>query len=206
MNTTRRELLRASVLAAVLPTLPHLALAQRPATARIRGTITAISDSQVTVKQRNGDTIEVGIAPDVRLTEVYPVTFADVKPGTFVGVGGMPQPDGSQRAIAVVLFPEAMRGTGEGHYPFDFLPDSTMTNATVADVASSSDGRRLELKYKDGQKTIVVPPDAPVVSLRPGDRAMLQVGSGVSMTVQDMGGKAVATRINAGRNGFNPPY
>ena len=206
MNTTRRELLRASVLAAVLPTLPHLALAQRPATARIRGTITAISDSQVTVKQRNGDTIEVGIAPDVRLTEVYPVTFADVKPGTFVGVGGMPQPDGSQRAIAVVLFPENMRGIGEGHYPFDFLPDSTMTNATVADVAASSDGRRLQLKYKDGEKTIVVPPDAPVVSLRPGDRAMLQVGSGVSMTVQETDGKPMATRINAGRNGFNPPY
>jgi hypothetical protein len=206
MNPTRRSLLGATIVAAVLPTLPQLARAQKPRTARIRGTITAISDSRITVKERNGDTIDVAIAPDVRLTEVYPVTLADVKPGTFVGVGGMPQPDGSQRAIAVVLFPEAMRGTGEGHYPFDFLPQSTMTNATVADVASASDGHRLELKYKDGQQTIVVPPDAPVVSLRPGDRGMLHVGSGVSMTVQEMDGKPVATRINAGRNGFNPPY
>ncbi len=206
MKSTRRELLRATILAAALPTLPFLAQAQQPRTVRIRGNITAISDSRVTVQQRNGETIDVGIAPDARLTEVYPVTLADVKPGTFVGVGGMPQPDGSQRAIAVVLFPEAMRGTGEGHYPFDFLPQSTMTNATVADVASSSDGRRLELKYKDGQKTIVVPPDAPVVSLRPGDRAMLQVGAGVSMTVAEVDGKPVATRINAGRNGFKPPY
>jgi hypothetical protein len=205
MNTTRRELLKATVLAA-LPTLPWAAHAQQPRTARIRGTITALSDSRVTVKERNGDTVDVAIAPDARLTEVYPVTLADVKPGTFVGVGGMPQADGSQRAIAVVLFPENMRGTGEGHYPFDFLPQSTMTNATVADVAAASDGRHLELKYKDGQKTIVVPPDAPVVSLRPGDRGMLHVGSGVSMTVQEVDGKPVATRINAGRNGFNPPY
>ena len=206
MNSTRRELLRATAIAAALPTLPFLAAAQQPRTARVRGTITAMSESRLTVKERNGDTIDVAIAPDVRLTEVYPVTLADVKPGTFVGVGGMPQPDGSQRAIAVVLFPENMRGTGEGHYPFDFLPQSTMTNATVADVASSSDGRHLELKYKDGQKTIVVPPDAPVVSLRPGDRGMLHVGSGVSMTVAEVDGKPVATRINAGRNGFNPPY
>ena len=109
MKPTRRELLRATVLAAVLPTLPHLAGAQQPRTVRIRGTVTAMSDSRVTVKQRNGDTLDVATAPDVRLTEVYPVTLADVKPGTFVGVGGMPQSDGSQRAIAVVLFPENMR-------------------------------------------------------------------------------------------------
>jgi hypothetical protein len=150
--------------------------------------------------------MELALAPTYTVIEVYPVTLADVKAGSFVGVGGMPQPDGSQRAIAVVLFPENMRGTGEGHYPFDFLPQSTMTNATVADVARSADGERLELKYKDGQKTIVVPADAPIVSLRPADRGLIGVGSAVSVFVEERDGKPIATRVNAGRNGFAPPY
>jgi len=206
MNTTRRSLLGATLVAAILPTVPQLARAQKPRTARIRGTITAISDSHITVKERNGDTIDAAIDPDVRLTEVYPVTLADVKPGTFVGVGGMPQPDGSQRAIAVVLFPESMRGTGEGHYPFDFLPDSTMTNATVADVAVAPDGQRLQLTYPEGRKTIVVAPGTPIVSLRPGDRSLLAVGGAVAVSAQLVEGQPTATRISAGRKGFAPPY
>jgi hypothetical protein len=205
MNPTRRQLVSASLLAAALPTFAPLAHAQQPRTARIRGTITAISDSHVTVKERNGETIDVAIAPDVRYTEVYPVTFADVKPGTFVGVGGMPQSDGSQRAIAVVLFPEAMRGTGEGHYPFDFLPQSTMTNATVADVASSSDGRRLQLRYKDGEKTIVVPEGVPIITMQPGDRSLLVAGAKVLVFAETRNGQPTALRIMAGRNGFAPP-
>jgi hypothetical protein len=173
---------------------------------RLRGTIEALSDNRLVLRERGGQRIELAIAPDARFTEVYPVTLADVKAGSFVGVGGMPQADGSQRAIAVVLFPEALRGTGEGHYPFDFLPQSTMTNATVADVAVSPDGQRLQLRYKDGQQTIIVPPGAPVVSLRPGDRSLLAVGSGVSLTAQEVNGQPTAVRINAGRNGFAPPY
>jgi hypothetical protein len=150
--------------------------------------------------------MEFALSPTYTVTEVFPVTLADVKPGSFVGVGGLPQADGSQRAIAVLLFPENMRGTGEGHHPFDFLPQSTMTNATVADVASIADGQRLELRYKDGQKTIVVPPDAPIVSLRPGDRAMMVVGARVAVNVQEINGQPTVVRVNAGRNGFAPPY
>jgi hypothetical protein len=140
------------------------------------------------------------------VTEVFPVKLEDVKAGSFVGVGGIPQSDGSQKAIAVVLFPENMRGTGEGHYPFDFLPQSTMTNATVADVAKSPSGERLELRYKDGQKTIVVPPEAPIVSLRPGERGMVQVGQRVAVNVQEINGTPTVVRVNAGKNGFAPPY
>jgi hypothetical protein len=203
MTTTRRVLLLATALAAALPSL---ALAQQSRTVRVRGTIEAIGDGQMTVRTRGGERMELAVAPDARYTEVYPVQLTDVKAGSFVGVGGMPQADGSQRAIAVVLFPEAMRGTGEGHYPFDFLPQSTMTNATVADVARSADGERLELQYKDGQKTIVVPPGAPIVSLRPADRGLVDVGSAVSVFVEERDGKPTATRVNAGRNGFAPPY
>jgi hypothetical protein len=203
MKTTRRELLKAAGLAALIPVTTR---AQQGQTVRLRGTIEALSDNRLVLRERGGQRIELAIAPDARFTEVYPVTLADVKAGSFVGVGGMPQADGSQRAIAVVLFPEALRGTGEGHYPFDFLPQSTMTNATVADVAVSPDGQRLQLRYKDGQQTIIVPPGAPVVSLRPGDRSLLAVGSGVSLTAQEVNGQPTAVRINAGRNGFAPPY
>jgi hypothetical protein len=99
-----------------------------------------------------------------------------------------------------------MRGTGEGHRPFDFLPQSTMTNATVADVVAAPDGRRLQVTYNGGKQTIVVPPEAPVVSLRPADRSLLAVGGKVALSAQLVEGQPTATRISAGRNGFAPPY
>jgi hypothetical protein len=204
MNSNRRELLKR--LAALAAAAPALALAQQPASVRLRGTIEALTDSKLTLRERGGQRVELAIAPNLVVTEVYPVTLADVRAGSFIGVGAMPQADGTQRAIAVTLFPEAMRGTGEGHRPFDFLPQSTMTNATVADVAASPDGRRLQLRYADGEKTIVVPPEVPVVSLRPGDRGLLAVGGAVSLTAQELNGQPTATRISAGRNGFAPPY
>jgi len=199
----RRTVLAALALAAFAPAV---SLAQQPRTMRLRGTIEALSDSRLTLKERSGQRMELALSPTYTVTEVFPIKMEDIKPGSFVGVGGLPLPDGSQRAIAVLLFPEAMRGTGEGHYPFDFLPQSTMTNATVAEVAASSNGQRLELKYKDGAKTIVVPPDAPIVSLRPGERSMVVVGAPVAVTVQEVNGQSTVVRVNAGRNGFAPPY
>jgi len=200
----RRELL--ALVAAAAAAWPVLSPAQQPQRIRVRGTLESVSDTKAVVRTRTGDRVELAVAPSLVVTEVYPVTLADVKAGTFVGVGGMPQADGSQRAIAVVLFPEAMRGTGEGHYPFDFLPNSTMTNATVAEVAASPDGQKLQLRYKEGEKTIVVPPGTPIVSLRPGDRGLLVPGAAVSVTAQEVNGQPTAMRISAGRNGFAPPY
>jgi len=199
----RRTVLAALALAAFAPAV---SLAQQPRTVRLRGTIEALSDSRLTLKERSGQRMELALSPTYTVTEVFPIKMEDIKPGSFVGVGGLPLPDGSQRAIAVLLFPEAMRGTGEGHYPFDFLPQSTMTNATAAEVAAIPNGQRLELKYKDGAKTIVVPPDAPIVSLRPGERSMVVVGAPVAVTVQEVNGQSTVVRVNAGRNGFAPPY
>ena len=199
----RRTVLAALALAAFAPAV---SLAQQARTVRLRGTIEALSDTRLTLKERSGQRTELALSPTYTVTEVFPIKLEDIKPGSFVGVGGLPQPDGSQRAIAVLLFPEAMRGTGEGHYPFDFLPQSTMTNATVAEVAAIPNGQRLELKYKDGAKTIVVPPDAPIVSLRPGERSMVVVGAPVAVTVQEVNGQPTVVRVNAGRNGFAPPY
>ena len=200
--TTRRELLAAATL---LAALPWRASAQA-ARVRLRGTLEAVSATGLTLRQRNGERVELALAPDFAVTEVYPVTLGDIRSGSFVGVGALPQADGTQRAIAVTVFPEAMRGTGEGHYPFDFLPQSTMTNATVAEVAASPDGERLLLRYKEGEKTIVVPPGTPIVSLRPGERSLLVPGAAVAVTARQVGGKSTAVRASAGRNGFAPPY
>jgi hypothetical protein len=185
--------------------LPGVASAQARSV-RLRGTIESLSDTRLVLRERGGQRVELALPPNLVVTEVYPVTLADIHSGSFIGVGAMPQPDGTQRAIAVTVFPENMRGTGEGHRPFDFLPQSTMTNATVAGVATVADGQRLELRYADGQKTIVVPPATPIVSLRPGERALLAVGNAVAVSAQEVQGQPTATRISAGRNGFAPPY
>lgn len=193
-------------LAAVAALLALPALAQQPApSVRLRGTLESVSASQLVLKERSGERIELALAPNLVVTEAFPVAFSDIRPDSFIGAGAMPQPDGSQKAIAVLLFPEAMRGTGEGHRPFDFLPQSTMTNATVSGVATT-EGRRLKVSYKGGEQVIVVPPEAPVFSLRPGTRELLVPGGFVSVTAQAIDGKPTALRVTAGRNGFSPPY
>ncbi|HYE70859.1 MAG TPA: hypothetical protein VD932_04970 [Aquabacterium sp.] len=191
---------------AALATLPVAAAAQAPATVRLRGTIESLSADKLVLRERSGKPMELAIAPNLVVTEVFPMTLSDIKPNTFIGAGAMPQPDGTQKAIAVLLFPEAMRGTGEGHRPFDFLPQSTMTNATVSGVASAADGPRLRVTYPGGEQTIVVPPEAPVFSLKPGTRDLLVAGARVSLTAQEVNGQPTVTRISAGRNGFAPPY
>lgn len=177
-----------------------------PATVRLRGTVVSVAPASFVLKTREGEVVELQLADKLVVNEVYPIALADVQPGSFIGTAAMPQADGSQRAIAVTVFPDAARGTGEGHRPFDLQPQSTMTNATVAEVSSLGTGRRLQLKYKDGAQTVVVPPEAPIVTFRPGDRSLLVPGASVSLTAQAIHGKPTALRINAGRNGFVLPY
>ena len=160
----------------------------------------------MTVKARSGEVVALALPASLVVNEVYSVALADIKAGSFVGVGALPQADGSQRAIAITVFREAARGTGEGHRPFDFMPQSTMTNATVAGVAAAPEGRKLQLKYKDGEKTVVVPPSTPIVSFKPADRSLLVPGASVSLTAQEIDGQPTAQRISAGRNGFALPY
>ncbi len=173
---------------------------------RLRGTVQSATPTTLTVKDRGGEVVTLGLPDKLVVQEVYPIALADIQPGSFIGTAAMPQPDGTQRAIAVTVFPESARGTGEGSSPFDLQPDSTMTNATVADLAEAPTGRTLRLKYKDGEKTIVVPAGAPVVTFRPGDRSLLVPGASVSLTAQAVNGSPMAQRINAGRGGFVLPY
>lgn len=118
----------------------------------------------------------------------------------------MPEPDGSQRALAIHIFPEAMRGVGEGHRPWDLRPNSTMTNAAVDSTVSSIDGQVLVVKYKDGEKKVVVPPNTPIVSYANGDRAELKAGAQVIVmaATRKPDGSLEANRINVGR-GVTPP-
>ena len=173
---------------------------------RLRGVVQSATPVTLTVKERRGETVVLKLPDSLVVQEVFPIELSDIQPGSFIGTAAMPQPDGTQRAIAVMVFPESARGVGEGSRPFDLQPDSTMTNATVADLAEAPSGRTLHLKYKDGEKTVVVPAGAPVVSFRPGDRSLLVPGASVSLTAQLVNGSPTAQRINAGKNGFALPY
>jgi hypothetical protein len=200
----RRSVLVASL---ALPLVTSLAIAQsgNPPPVRLRGTIESISDSKLVLKERSGERIELAVPAKLEVSEIYPVALDTIQSNSFVGVGAMPQPDGTLRAIAVTVFPESARGRGEGHHAF-YLPQSTMTNGTVTGVASAPQGRRLQVRYQDGEKTVIVPPEAPVVSFRPGSRELLVPGAQVALSAQSVEGQPTVVRISAGRNGFAPPY
>ncbi len=188
-------------------------LAQTPATTvRLRATIEKVEPGSVTVKERSGEVITLVRLADMEVSEVYPLALADIKPGSYIGTAAMPQADGTQVALEVLVFPEAARGTGEGHRPWDLRPDSTMTNATVADLAAAPSsvpgGQKLTLKYKDGEKIVIVPAGVPVVSFKPGkmdEQALVVPGAKVLITAQEKDGKPTALRMVVGRNGFAPP-
>ena len=186
-----------------------LALAQAAAPAnppvRLRGTLEKMETDSVTIKERRGETMTLAVPDNVSIVEVAPITLADIKPGSFVGVAGMPQADGSQEALEVLVFPESARGSNEGHYPWDLQPQSTMTNATVADLAATPDGRRMVLKYKDGEKVITVPAKTPIVTFKPADKSLLVPGAKMVVIATQRDGKPTVLRMLVGRDGFTPP-
>jgi hypothetical protein len=137
---------------------------------------------------------------------VVKASLADIKQGLFVGVTAMPQADGSQAALEVHIFPEAMRGTGEGHYSWDLRPKSTMTNANVDQVVAAVDGQTLTLKYKDGEKTIFVATDTPIVAYVRGDNNDLRTGAKVFIAaIKQPDGTLQGRAWRVGRDGVTPP-
>ena len=176
-----------------------------PAPMRLRGTIEKVDPTTLVVKERNGQTMTLAIADNFTVSEVLPVDPSMIQSGAFVGTAAVTGADGKLSALEVLVFPEAMRGTGEGHYPWDLQPGSTMTNATVTEVVPGAQGRHMTLRYKDGEQTIVVPDGIPVVTLKPSDRSLLVPGAKVIVTAQVRNGTPTALRATAGRNGFAPP-
>ena len=178
------------------------AWAQGQAPVRVRGTIERVDGNTLFVKSRTGEELTVRIADNARVTQAIRVPLEDVKVNSYVAVTAMPQPDGSQRAVEVMLFPEALRGTGEGHGPWDLRPQSTMTNATVAETVSGVDSPVLTVKYKDQEKKIVVPADAAIITVKPVDRSELKPGAKIFIFAaqRQADGTLQASSITIGRD------
>jgi hypothetical protein len=154
--------------------------------------------------------VAVKMTDKTRIASLETAQLADITQGMFVGTAALPQPDGTLKALEVHIFPEAMRGTGEGYRPFPQVAQGTMTNATVTNIvgtqgAVTDDGLKLTLKYKDGEKTVVVPKGTPVVLLGKGDASMLKQGAKVSVTGTKDASGVTATRILVGLDGATPP-
>src|SRR5499427_8937608 len=170
-------------------------------TVRVRGTIERLDGST-----GDGAELKVALADNPQIAGVVTASLSDIKQGSFVGVTAMPRADGNQSALEVHIFPEAMRGTGEGHYPWDLQPQSTMTNANVEQVVTAVDGQTLTLKYKDGEKKIFVPANAPIVVYVPGDRSDLKPGAKVFIAaIKQPDGTLQGRAWRVGRDGVTPP-
>jgi hypothetical protein len=184
-----------------------MAAAQQPQTVRVRGTIESVDGQVLNVKARDGTPVTVKLADGAPVRIVVRRSLADVKVNTFVGIVAIPQPDGIQKAVEIHIFPEALRGTGEGHRPWDLMPDSTMTNATVDSVVTSVDGQELVLKYKDGEKKFIVPANAEVVMFAQANMSDLKPGEKVFVAAAKKlpDGTLEAPNITVGRDGVNPP-
>jgi hypothetical protein len=173
---------------------------------RLRGAIAAIDGKTVTIATREGSTATVKLADNWTVGLVVPASLADIKPGTFVGVASLGS-DTDRSALEVLVFPDVMKGSNEGHYPWDLQPGSMMTNATVATVSSVADGQTLKLHYKGGgTQTIKVKPGTPIVTFQPGDRGDAKVGAKVFVGAQKAAdGSMTAARLNVGKDGLTPP-
>jgi hypothetical protein len=174
---------------------------------RVRGTIESLDGSTLTIKTREGPSVQVALAPDWKASALARADLAAITPGTFVGTAAEPQPDGTLKALEVLIFPEAMRGTGEGHRPWDLTPGSTMTNATVEAAVAGVQDRVLTLTYKGGTQRVVVPADAPVVTPVAGDASAL-VAPGTHVFVfatRQADGSLTASRLTVGKDGLVPP-
>ena len=183
------------------------AIAQQPPTpTRVRGTIETVEGDMIAVKSRSGEDFKLRMAGDMRLVGIAKISLSDIKLGSFIGTTTVPGPDGSNSAVEVHVFPEEMRGTGEGSRPFDLRPNSTMTNATVAESVTGNDGHTLLIKYKDGEKKVVVSPDTPVVTYVHADKSELRAGAKVIAFFKKLpDGSFEANRISVGLNGLTPP-
>lgn len=180
---------------------------QQTPTVRIRGTIEAVDGPMLAIKSREGADMKVRLTDNAAVFGVAKTDLSEIKEGSYIGVTAMPEPDGTQRAIAVHIFPENQRGAAEGFRPWDARPNSTMTNATVAQTVKGTDGQNILVKYKDGEKKVVVPPETPVVTFVAGDKSELKPGAKVIIfsAVKKDDGTLEAGRVNVGRDGITPP-
>jgi hypothetical protein len=190
-----------------IPMLSSAAWAQQPPPVRIRGTIESVDGAMLMIKSREGDSMKVRMTDNVAVFGVAKTELSEIKAGSYIGVSAMPEPDGTQKALAVHIFPESQRGAAEGFRPWDLRPNSTMTNATVAETVKGTDGQNILVKYKDGEKKVLVPPGTPVVTFVAGDKSEVKAGAKIIIfgAVKKDDGTLEANRVNIGRDGITPP-
>ena len=179
--------------------------AEAPAPTRIRGDIVAVDATTLTVHRRSGDTVKIAIRPDQTIAALKNIKLADIEKGAFIGTATKTAPGGKLVAVEVLVFPEAARGTGEGHYEWDLMPGSMMTNANVDTVMKGVNGRTLQLSYKGGTKEVDVPEKTPVVTFAPASRADLIVGKKVFVVANGAPTEFTAARIFVEKDGVAPP-
>jgi hypothetical protein len=207
MPFRRSTLVRPLVAAAVVMASSLYAIAQQsPTPSRVRGTIEAVDGDVIAVKSRSGEDVKLHMTGDMRVVGIVKISLADIKVGSFIGATTVPGPDGTNNAVEVHVFPEDMRGTGDGSRPHDLRPNSSMTNATVAESVVGNDGHTLMIKYKDGEKKILVSPDTPVVTYVPADKSDLKAGAKVIAFMKKLpDGSFETNRVSVGRDGLTPP-
>ena len=183
------------------------AWAQQPQTVRIRGTIESVDGATLMIKSREGTDMKVRMTDNVAVFGVTKTALSEIKEGSYIGVTAMPEPDGTQKAVAVHIFPENQRGAAEGFRPWDQRAGSTMTNATVAQTVKGTDGQNILVKYKDGEKKVVVPEGTPIVTFVAGDKSEVKAGAKVIIfsAAKKDDGTLEAARVNVGRDGITPP-
>ncbi len=207
MPQNRLQLVRPLLAVAMVAASSFYAIAQQPPSpTRVRGTIETVEGDMIAVKSRSGEDFKLRMAGDMRLVGIAKISLSDIKLGSFIGTTTVPGPDGGNNAVEVHVFPEEMRGTGEGSRPFDLRPNSTMTNATVAESVAGNDGHTLLVKYKDGEKKVLVTPDTAIVTYVHADKAELKAGAKVIAFFKKLpDGSFEANRISVGLNGLTPP-
>ena len=181
--------------------------AQQPQTMRLRGVIEKLDGHTVSAKSPKGDALKLMLGEKVLVVAVVKASVADIKDGSYIGSGALPQPDGTQKALEVHIFADSMRGTGEGFRPWDGAPNSTMTNGTVGAAVTGVDGPVITIKYKDGEQKILITPNVPIVRYEIADVSAITPGAPFSVTaaVPRPDGAFDVNRINVGRGGASPP-
>jgi hypothetical protein len=207
MPTRRSTLKRPLIALAMVVASTFAAIAQQsPTPTRVRGTIEGVDGDVLAVTSRSGQDVKLHLTTDAKIVGIIKISLADIKVGSFIGTTTVPGADGSQNAVEVHVFPEDMRGTGEGSRPYDLRPYSTMTNATVSESVAGNDGHTLLIKYKDGEKKVLVSPETPVVTYVPGDRSDLKPGVKIIAFVKQLpDGSFESSRVSVGRDGLTPP-
>jgi hypothetical protein len=202
----RRSLLLAVPLAALLA---GAATAQTPSSAaptRVAGTVAKLDGDDLSVATKEGSTVTVALTADAAIYGLKKSSLADIKPGDFVASGGVKGTDGQIHAVEIRIFPEALRGTGEGQRPWSVKPDGVMTNATVGTVTRSPDGGMVHVTYKGGESEYAVGPDVPIVTYVQGDKSLLKPGAAVFLIAQKApDGGLTANRVTAEKDGVKPP-